>query len=171
MRRVLLAGVLAALVGAGLVSAAASRTSFADGTWRGSAKLTQSSQGVALTATSSFTMRVRAGRVSGTLLSRGAASGAYGGSPITAAMSSRATFSGSAAKPAARGSLTITATVDGKPQSGAAPVIYTFTGLRGTCSRMVGRIVLGSTKPQPAGQGPSTVSAPFVATRTSGPAC
>ena len=174
MRRVLLVVVLAGLGAAGTVAAASStRASFADGTWRGTARLSTTIEGIALTANSTFTMRVRAGRVTGTMISNGAANGTTQGTKVSVKMTGRYPFSGTAAKPVARGKLNFVATVDGKPQTAAGDVVNTFGALRGTCDRMTGKITLTAGKPDPSAQGPQSISAPFVATRTpgSGPRC
>jgi hypothetical protein len=52
--------------------------------------------------------------------------------------------------------------------SGSAPVVVGLTGLRGTCDRMTGQIVLRAAKPDPNAQGPQTIATPFTASRVSG---
>jgi hypothetical protein len=59
--------------------------------------------------------------------------------------------------------------IQGKRQSGSGPVILSLTGLRGTCDRMTGRIVLRSARQSPNAEAPSSLSTPFAAMRVSGP--
>jgi hypothetical protein len=174
MRTLVLVALVAGLGTAGTVAVASSqRASFADGRWRGTAKLTTTIQGVKLVANASFTMRVTKGKVTGTLTETGTATGTVEGSKLSAKMNGRYAITGTAAKPRTRGKLTISATVDGQPQTLPADVIQTFTVLRGTCNRMGGKLTLAPAKPDPTATGPQTLSSAFVATRTpgSGPSC
>lgn len=159
----MLAGLLATTA---LAASSPTRTSFANGSWTGSARLTQTIEGITLSATSSFTMQVRAGRVSGTLTSRGSADGTVEGQRLSMTMSGGLPLSGVAASPSARGTLAFAATVQGKRQTGSLPALATLTNLRGSCSRMTGKL---SIKLADATQ---LLSAPFSAARAAGgPAC
>ena len=157
----------------GLAAGASSRTSFADGSWKGTARFSQSIEGIAVVASSTFTMKVRGGRVSGTLISKGSASGTSQGQRVVITMSGHYPLTGSASGPVGRGLLRFSGRVQGKLQTQSGAVVNTFARLRGTCARMTGKIVLTAAKPDPSSTGPDSVSAPFVATRLagSGPAC
>lgn len=174
MRRGLVAVILVGLFAAtALAASSPTRTSFANGTWTGTARLNQNIEGLAVVANSTFTMQVQSGRVSGTLSSRGTATAVVEGVRIVITMSGRYPFSGPPGKPVARGTMMFAATVQGKRQTASGPVINAFVGLRGTCARMTGKIVLRAADADPGSQAPDDVSAPFVAARTagSGPAC
>ena len=173
-RRVIVLVAVVAGLGAGATVAGGSstRTTFSDGSWKGTARLSTTLQGVAVVASSTFTMRVRGGRVTGTMISNGTAPGTAQGSKVAATMAGRYTMAGPASKPVARGKLSFAATVDGQRQTTAGDVVNTFGTLLGTCDRMTGKITLTAAKPDPSAAVQS-ISAPFVATRTagSGPRC
>lgn len=174
MRRILLVCVVAGLGATGAWAAtSASRTSFATGSWSGTSRYSQTIEGISVVASSTFTMRVSGGRVTGTLISQGTASGSNNGQRVTIQLTGRYPVSGSASGPVARGLLKFSGKAQGKAQTGSGAVINTFTGLHGTCDRMTGRIVLRGADEQPSTGGPNSVSAPFTATRRagSGPGC
>src|SRR4051812_18007329 len=105
-----------AAVTVSVASASSTRNGFADGSWKGTAHLTTTLQGLKLVANSTITIRVRGGRVTGTMISKGTISGTTSGSTVAAAANGRYVFSGPATKPDAKGNLTFTGTVDGKAQ-------------------------------------------------------
>jgi hypothetical protein len=160
------------LVAVGVAGASSSRATFANGTWKGTARLSTTLQGLKLVANSSLTLRIRAGRASGTMVSTGLLSGVSGGSKVSVTMNGRYRFTGTAARPVAKGKLTFHAVVDGKPQSAGGAVLNTFGTLRGTCDRMTGKVTLTAAKADPSAQVQS-MAAPFVAKRVpgSGPRC
>ena len=119
------------------------------------------------TATSRFTIRVVRGRVSGTVTSQGSGRGAVEGSQVAMTMAGTLPMTGRAAAPSARGTLRFNGTVDGQASTGTTPGRVTLTTLRGTCTRMTGKlnVVIGDAS------GSETLTAPFVATRAAGGAC
>ena len=155
--------VLAAVVATSALAASApTRTSFAAGSWSGSARLSQTIEGFAFTAKSTFTMQIRNGRASGTVVSRGSGSGRIQGQTLRMAMTGGLPLAGRPGAPSARGNLKFTATIGGQSQSGVLPAVATLTKLRGTCDRMTGKL---SYKLADATQ---LLTAPFTATRARG---
>jgi hypothetical protein len=76
-RRLLLAALVGLTASTALAADSAVRTSFADGNWTGSGRLHQVIQGVALTGSATFAMKVRGGRVTGMVSTIGVARGKY----------------------------------------------------------------------------------------------
>jgi len=162
-----------ALAVIGAAGAGTTAKSFANGRWSGSSHLAQTLEGFKLTGNATFSFQVQRGRVaSGTLLANGSARGTTQGQTVTVTIKGRIPLSGPAAGPTGRGKLNVAVQLGGENQTGSSVVIYTFTGLRGTCDRMTGQIVRRLAE-VPAGTDTSSTSAPFVATRAagSGPRC
>jgi hypothetical protein len=153
-----------------LAADSVTRASFADGTWNGTSRWSTSIQGVSLSATATFAIRVRGGRVTGLLRSNGTAKGSAQGQSITAQMIGRYPVSGRSSAPVGRGALRISGRVGGKTQSAAGQVVVAFARLRGTCDRMAGQLVMRAADQSASGD---TINSPFVATRVkgSGPRC
>jgi hypothetical protein len=175
--RVLILSALIALAVAGAIFAAPSapRTSFAPGTWTGSAPVsgTITRSGISITGRGGarFTFTVRGTRVtSGTMNYNVAERGTVAGKSFTGSLKGKLRVSGSARRPSVTGTLRIAATVLGQPLTSSVPANGSFSG-SGTCSHMTGDLAVQARAAQQAAGFGTNVTARFNARRTSGGAC
>ncbi len=161
--------------GSGLAVASAPRTSFASGTWKGSAPLRGgiSRPGIAVsgTGTASFTFTVSRGRVTrGTLTLLVNERGSVNGNAFTGKVAGRLRMAGTAAHPTVSGPVSVTASVLGTSTTVSFPGSGTFDAT-GTCDRMHGDFAVKARQAQQAAGFATTVTAKFVARRISGSGC